>query len=114
NHALALTHHGRRLGIPVTVVMPLNAPLIKVNTCARFGATVVQHGESFADARRHADERAARDGLTYIHGYDDPGVIAGQGTLGLEIIEQTPDVEAIVVPVGGAGLIAGVAVAVKA
>jgi threonine dehydratase len=114
NHALGLAYHGGLLGVPVTVVMPTYAPLIKVSTCRRLGAHVVVHGESFADARARADELAATHGLTYINGYDRPDVIAGQGTLALEILRQVRDVEAIVVPVGGAGLLAGVAVAVKA
>jgi threonine dehydratase len=114
NHALGLAYHGQQLDIPVTVVMPINAPLIKVATCRRFGARVLLEGESFEAARRHADKLAAGDNLTYIHGFDDPAVIAGQGTVGLEILEQVPEVDAIVLPVGGGGLIAGVAVAVKA
>lgn len=113
NHALGLTWHGGLLDIPVTVVMPHYAPLIKVATCRRLGANVVLHGDSFGEARAHADELAAQRGLTYIHGYDDPAIIAGQGTVGLEILSQVPDVDAIVVPIGGAGLIAGVALAVK-
>lgn len=114
NHALALAYHGRRLGVPVTVVMPRFAPLIKASTCARFGARVVHHGECFSDARSRADAIAAEEGLTYIHGYDDAAVIAGQGTLGLELVEQLPPFDAVVVPVGGGGLIAGVATAIKA
>ena len=114
NHALGLAYHGRLLGIPVTVVMSLTAPLIKVSTCRRLGARVIQHGNSLREARAHADQIAERERLTYVHGYDDPAVIAGQGTLGLEILEQVPNVDAIIVPVGGAGLLAGVAVAVKA
>jgi len=114
NHALALACHGRELGIPVTVVMPRFAPLIKVATCRRFGANVVLHGENFADAKAKADELAADQGLTYVHGFDDPGVIAGQGTIGLELLEQVPELEAVIVPVGGGGLIAGVSLAVKA
>jgi len=113
NHALGLTYHGRLLGIPVTVVMPTYAPLIKVSTCRRLGATVIVHGASFADARAHADELAAREGYTYINGYDHPDVIAGQGTLGLEVLQQVPDLDAIIVPVGGGGLIAGVSLVVK-
>jgi threonine dehydratase len=113
NHALALACHGRELGIPVTVVMPRFAPLIKVATCRRFGADVVLHGENFVEAKGKADElRTARE-LTYIHGYDDPAVIAGQGTIGLELLEQVPDLDAVVVPVGGGGLIAGVSLAIK-
>ena len=114
NHALGLAYHGRLLKIPVTVVMPDYAPLIKSSTCRRLGANVVIHGRDFAEARAHADSLVDRDGLTYIHGFDNPDIIAGQGTLGLEILEQVPDVDAIVCPIGGAGLIAGIAVAVKA
>jgi threonine dehydratase len=113
NHALALACHGRELGIPVTVVMPRFAPLIKVATCRRFGANVVLHGNDFAEAKSKADDLAAAGGLTYVHGYDDPAVIAGQGTLGLELLEQVPGLEAVIVPVGGAGLIAGVSLAIK-
>lgn len=113
NHALGLAYHGRLLGVPVTVVMPRNAPLIKVSTCRRLGANVALAGASFAEAKAHAHEVAAREGLTYVHGYDDPAIIAGQGTLGLEILDQVPDVEAVVVPIGGGGLLAGVALAVK-
>ncbi|MFL6648126.1 MAG: pyridoxal-phosphate dependent enzyme, partial [Sulfurifustaceae bacterium] len=86
NHALGLAYHGGLLGIPVTVVMPVNAPLIKVATCRRFGARVVLDGEFFADARKQANDLAEREGLTYVHGFDDPAVIAGQGTVGLEIL----------------------------
>jgi threonine dehydratase len=113
NHALALACHGRELGIPVTVVMPRVAPLIKVATCRRFGANAVLSGDNFADAKAKADELAAAGGLTYIHGFDDPAVIAGQGTIGLELLEQAPDLDAVIVPIGGGGLIAGVSLAVK-
>ncbi|MFM8379189.1 MAG: threonine ammonia-lyase [Planctomycetia bacterium] len=114
NHALGLAYHGRLLGIPVTVVMPRFAPLVKVATCRRLGATVILEGETFDDARRLAIEIAARDGLERIHGFDDLRVIAGQGTMGLEILEDVPDADALVVPCGGAGLLAGVATAAKA
>jgi len=113
NHALALACHGRELGIPVTVVMPRFAPLIKVARCRGFGATVVLHGDDFAQAKATADELAAKNGLTYIHGYDDPAVIAGQGTIGLELLEQVSSLNAVIVPVGGGGLIAGVSLAIK-
>jgi threonine dehydratase len=113
NHALGLAYHGGLLGIPVTVVMPRFAPLVKVATCRRLGARVILEGETFDDARRHAAEIAARDGLDRIHGFDDPRVIAGQGTMALEILDEVPDVEAIVVPTGGAGLLAGVALVAK-
>lgn len=113
NHALALAYHGKLLGVPTTVVMPRFAPLIKQVNCRRLGATVELHGESFSEARSRADELREQQGSTYIHGYDDPAIIAGQGTLGLEILEQVESPDAIVVPIGGAGLIAGVATAVK-
>ena len=113
NHALGLSYHGQLLGIPVTVVMPRFAPLMKVVNCRRLGATVVLHGSDLAEARLRADEIAAEQSLRYINGYDDPAIIAGQGTLGLEIVAQVPDVEAVIVPIGGAGLVAGLALAVK-
>jgi threonine dehydratase len=114
NHALGLAYHGKLLGIPVTVVMPRFAPLVKVATCRRLGARVILEGNTFDDARQLAVEIAARDGLTRVHGFDDARVIAGQGTMGLEILEDVPDADALVVPTGGAGLMAGVAVAAKA
>jgi threonine dehydratase len=114
NHALGLAYHGKLLGIPVTVVMPDYAPLIKITTCVRLGARVLIRGRDFAEARAEADRLVAAEGLSYIHGFDDPDIIAGQGTLGLEILRQVPDLDAIVCPIGGGGLIAGVAVAVKA
>jgi threonine dehydratase len=113
NHAQALAYQGRLLGIPATVVMPRFAPLIKVSTCQQLGATVVLQGTDFGEARAHAHKIATEKGLAYINGYDDPAIIAGQGTMGLEIVEQIPDLEALVVPVGGAGLLAGVSLAVK-
>ncbi len=114
NHALGMAYHGGLLGIPVTVVMPRFAPLIKVATCRKLGANVILHGDNLAQARAHAEELARHQGLTYVHGYDDAEIIAGQGTVALEILEQTPAVDAIVVPIGGGGLIAGMACAVKA
>ena len=113
NHALGLAYHGKLLAIGVTVVMPRFSPLIKRTTCRRLGAEVILHGESFGEAYEHAHLLARERGLTYIHGFDDPAIIAGQGSLGLEILSQVPDVEAIVVPIGGGGLVAGVALAVK-
>ena len=113
NHALALAYHGRDLGISVTVVMPRGAPLVKQVRCAHYGARVLLHGDTITDAKVKADELAQSQGLTYVHGFNDAAIIAGAGTVGLEILEQVPDVEAIVTPVGGGGLIAGVALAVK-
>jgi threonine dehydratase len=114
NHALGLAYHGRMLGIAVTVVMPDYAPLIKITTCERLGARVLVRGRDFAEARAEADRLMEEEGLTYIHGFDDPAIIAGQGTVGLELLEQVKDLDAIVCPIGGGGLIAGVAVAAKA
>lgn len=114
NHALGLAWHGRLLEIPVTVVMPRFAPLVKVATCRRLGARVILEGESFEDARAKAFEIAESDGLERIHGFDDPRVIAGQGTMALEVLADVPDADAIIVPTGGAGLLAGVAIAAKA
>jgi threonine dehydratase len=94
--------------------MPNFAPLIKITTCQRLGARVILHGDDFSEARAEADRLVVLEGLAYIHGFDDPDIIAGQGTIGLEILEQVPDVDAIVCPVGGGGLLAGLCVAVKA
>jgi threonine dehydratase len=114
NHALGLAWHGRSLSIPVTVVMPRFAPLVKVARCRQFGATVVLSGDTFDEARNEADRITQEHQLTYIHPFDDPRVIAGQGTLAFEILEQVPDAEAIVVPVGGGGLLAGVSTVLHA
>ncbi|HWD37521.1 MAG TPA: threonine ammonia-lyase [Fimbriimonas sp.] len=113
NHALALAYHGRDLGIPVTVVMPVFAPLVKQSGCRALGAEVLLSGQNIGEAKTLADVMVREKGLTYIHGFDGADVIAGQGTLGLEILAQVPDVDVIVAPVGGAGLIAGVGLAVK-
>ncbi len=113
NHALALAFHGRQLGIPVTVVMPTFAPLVKRARCERLGARVILHGDTIADAKVLGDELVAREGLTYVHGFNDAAIIAGQGTLALEVLEQVPQPDAIIVPVGGAGLIAGIALVMK-
>ena len=114
NHALGLAWHGRLLGIPVTVVMPRFAPLVKIARCQQFGATVVLNGDTFDEARIEAGRLSAQRQLTYIHPFDDLRVIAGQGTLAFEILEQVPDAEAILVPVGGGGLLAGVATVLQA
>lgn len=113
NHALGLAYHGQLLNIPVTLVMPAHAPFTKVQNCKEYGARVIQQGSNFGEAMAHAMELSQKEGLRYINGYDDPEIIAGQGTCGVEIIEQVPDLDAIVVPVGGGGLIAGIALAVK-
>jgi threonine dehydratase len=114
NHAQGIAYHGKLLDIPVTVVMPRFAALIKVTNCRHFGADVVLHGADLGEARARAEELAQRDGLTFIHPFDNADVMAGQGTMGLEILEQAPGVEAIVVPVGGGGLLAGIGTVVRA
>jgi threonine dehydratase len=113
NHAQALAYQGKLLGIPATVVMPKFAPLIKVSSCQKLGANVVLHGNDFGEAKTRAYEIAKEKGLAYIDGYDDPAIIAGQGTIGIEIIEQVPDVDVVIIPVGGAGLLAGLSLALK-
>jgi len=114
NHALGVAYHGSLLGIPVSVVMPKFAPLIKVTNCRHLGAKVILHGKDLTEARTEAEAIAARDGLTFIHPFDNAHVIAGQGTIALEILEQTPGVHAIVAPVGGGGLLAGIGTVVDA
>jgi threonine dehydratase len=113
NHGLAVAFHAARLGAPATIVMPEYAPLIKVTNARRYGAEVVLHGSNFDEAYERARALEAERGLIFVHPFDDPRVIAGQGTLGLEVLEQLPDVEAVIVPVGGGGLIGGVGLAVK-
>lgn len=108
NHALGLAWHGRQLGIPVTVVVPRNASQVKVAKCRQLGAHVVLHGESFDETRAYALELSEEWGLAYLPPFDDVRVIAGQGTLALELLEQLPEFDAVVVPVGGGGLLAGV------
>lgn len=114
NHALGLAYHGRQLGVPVTVVMPRWAPLVKVRNCREFGATVLLEADNFDQAYGRAMELAVERGLLFVPGFDDPDIIAGQGTCGLEILEDVPDLDAVIVPVGGGGLLAGVGTAIKA
>ena len=114
NHAQALAHHGSRLDVPVTIVMPRTTPNAKVAHTRVFGAEVLLRGSRFAETLAFTQQLAAERSLTLIHPFDDEAVIAGQGTLGLELLEQLPDVDTVVVPVGGGGLISGVAVAAKA
>lgn len=113
NHALALAWHGKDLGVPVTVIMPTVAPLAKVEKCKRFGAEVIIEGENIGESMVVAKGMMEERGLRYINGYDDHEILAGAGTMGIEIMEDLPEIDAIVIPVGGAGLIAGVATAVK-
>jgi threonine dehydratase len=114
NHAQAVARHAHLLGIKATIVMPRFTPVSKVTRTAAWGARVVLHGEMLAEAAEHAHDLERREGMVFIHPYDDPAVIAGQGTLGLELIEDFPDLDVLVVPVGGGGLLAGCAIAVQA
>ena len=114
NHAQAVAYHGRRLGIPVTIVMPVSTPIMKVTQTEGHGATVVLTGERFDDAHAHAKQLEAERGLVFVHPFDDPAVIAGQGTIALEMLDAAPDLDLFVVPIGGGGLISGIAIAAKA
>jgi threonine dehydratase len=114
NHAQGVALHARRLGIPATIVMPRPTPFSKVARTEAHGAAVVLHGESLSDAYQHAQELAAARGFTFVHPYDDPAIIAGQGTVGLEMLADQPELDVVVVPIGGGGLIAGIATAIKA
>jgi threonine dehydratase len=113
NHALALAYHAGQLGIPVTCIMPVSAPLTKVNRCKEYGATVELEGDHIGEARERAMQLVGENGYSYINGFDDPAIIAGAGTMALEILEQVDGLQAIVVPVGGGGLIAGIATVIK-
>jgi threonine dehydratase len=114
NHAQAVAYHGRRLGVPVTIVMPKPTPVIKVMQTEGHGARIVLHGEMFDEAYAHARQLEAERGLTFVHPFDDPEVIAGQGTVGLEMLADAPDLDVLVVPIGGGGLMSGVGIAAKA
>jgi threonine dehydratase len=114
NHAQAVAYHAARLGIPATIVMPVTTPFVKVEATQAHGAEVVLEGETVAEAQLRAETIARERGLTFVHPYDDPLVIAGQGTIALEMLEDEPDLDALVVPIGGGGLIAGTAIAARA
>ncbi|HVJ70107.1 MAG TPA: threonine ammonia-lyase [Sphingomicrobium sp.] len=114
NHAQAVAYHGRRLGIPVTIVMPTSTPMIKVTQTEGHGANVVLHGERFDDAYAHAQELEAKHGYIFVHPFDDVAVMAGAGTVALEMLEDAPDLDMLVIPIGGGGLVSGVATAAKA
>lgn len=113
NHAQAVAYHGRRLGIPTCIVMPRTTPNAKVEQTRVFDAEIVLHGEQFDETLAFTLDQAAKRGMTLVHPYEDPAVIAGQGTLGLEMMEQIDDLDVLVIPVGGGGLISGVALAAK-
>ena len=114
NHAQAVAYHAGRLKIPATIVMPAATPLVKVAATERHGAEVVLEGETLADCETRAENIAAERHLTWVHPYDDAQVMAGQGTIALEMLEEMPELEVLVLPIGGGGLIAGNAVAAKA
>ncbi len=113
NHAQAVAYHAGRLGVAATIVMPETTPIMKVANTRSHGARIVLHGANYDEAYAEARRLEQVERLTFIHPFDDPAIIAGQGTVGLEIAEQVPDVDAIVVPIGGGGLVSGVAAAVK-
>src|SRR5215470_12029450 len=113
NHAQAVAYHAAQLGIPSTIVMPVTTPFVKVHATRAYGAEVVLDGETIADAQLRAEALAGERGLTFVHPYDDPKVIAGQGTIALEMLADAPELDTLVVPIGGGGLIAGIAVAAK-
>ncbi len=114
NHSQGLSYHGTRLGVPVTIVMPRTTPTVKVMQTESVGGKVVLEGETFDDAYAHARQLEQERGLTFVHPFDDPLVAAGQGTVGLEMLEQVPDLDCLVVPIGGGGLISGIATVAEA
>lgn len=114
NHAQAVAYHAGRLDIPATIVMPEPTPFVKVAATRGYGARVVLAGETLADAHGEAERIAAAEGLVWVHPYDDPAIVSGQGTIALELLEDQPDLDVLVIPVGGGGLIAGIATAAKA
>jgi threonine dehydratase len=113
NHAQSVAYHARRLAIPATIVMPVTTPLVKVEATRSYGATVVLHGETLSECQVQVEALVTDKGLVLVHPYDDPHIIAGQGTIALEMLEDAPDLEVVVVPIGGGGLIAGNAIAAR-
>jgi threonine dehydratase len=114
NHSQAVAYHARRLGIPATIVMPESTPTVKVTKTEGYGATVVLHGDMFDDAYAKARELALEKGYVFVHPFDDPNIIAGAGTIALEMLDDAPDLDAIVVPIGGGGMMSGIAIAARA
>jgi threonine dehydratase len=114
NHAQGLAYHGRRLGVPVTIVMPIPTPTVKVMQTEAHGATVVLHGETFEAAYAHARALEGERSLTFVHPFDEPDIIAGQGTVALEMLADAPDIDTLAIPIGGGGLISGMGTAAKA
>jgi len=114
NHAQGLAYHGARLGVPTTIVMPTTTPMVKVMQTEGHGATVVMHGEKFDDAYAHARELEIERGLTFVHPFDEPDIIAGQGTVALEMLADAPDIDTLAIPIGGGGLFSGMGTAARA
>jgi threonine dehydratase len=114
NHSQAVAYHAKRLGIPTTIVMPANTPVMKVTQTEGHGATVVLHGDMFDDAYAKARELALENGYVFVHPFDDPKIIAGAGTVALEMLEDAPALDTIVIPIGGGGLMSGVSIAARA
>ena len=114
NHAQGVAYHAKRLGIPATIVMPEGTPFTKIERTRHLGARVLVEGDGFDSAGAFAREMSAREGLVFVHPYDDDRIIAGQGTIGLEMLADDPDLDCLIVPIGGGGLIAGIATAAKA
>jgi threonine dehydratase len=114
NHAQAVAYHAANLDIAATIVMPVTTPAVKVAATRAYGGTVVLHGETITEAQARAEELQTRQGLVFIHPYDDPRIIAGQGTIAIEMLEERPDLDCLIVPIGGGGLISGNAIAAKA
>src|SRR4051794_8922926 len=113
NHAQAVAYHAKRLGIPATIVMPATTPTVKVTQTQGFGATVVLYGDMFDDAYAKARELTLEQGYVFVHPFDDPQIIAGAGTVALEMLDDAPDLDAIIVPIGGGGLMSGVSIAAR-
>ena len=114
NHAQALAYHGGRLGVPVTIVMPHGTPFVKIDGTRQHGATVVIEGEDFSGSTAHARMLSETEGYVFVSAFDDEGIVAGQGVCAIEFLEDAPDLDALIIPIGGGGLIAGCAIAAKA
>ena len=113
NHAQAVAYHAQRLGIPATIVMPVTTPFVKVKATEAYGATVLLDGETLSESQERVASIISAQGLVLVHPYDDPAIIAGQGTIALEMLEDVPDLDVLVIPIGGGGLIAGNAIAAR-
>jgi threonine dehydratase len=113
NHAQGLAYHGKRLGAPVTIVMPKNTPIVKVMQTESHDATVVLEGETFEAAYAHARTLEGEQSLTFVHPFDEPDIIAGQGTVALEMLEDVPEIDTLIIPIGGGGLFSGMGTAAR-